>query len=175
MAALLWTYAEQQTIKPISANQAQAYFNQLAEEVQVEDLQKLIGFRFYQDIIQNPATTANAALLDGGSYVGGDGVTYFYEGLKHVLAYFLFARYIKVSYKKDTYGGFVKKNFEESNQINKGSESDYHNDFRKIAFKYWEECECFIKNNSTDYPYYYSDPPTRSCWPGDNYNRSFCF
>ena len=53
MADLLWTYANQQTIKPIAANFPQTKFEQIMEETQVEDLQKLLGFEFYQDIIQN--------------------------------------------------------------------------------------------------------------------------
>ena len=174
MAALLWTYANQQTIKPISPNYPQEAFNQIAEEVQVEDLQKLLGFAFYQDIIQNPATTENAALLDGGTYEVS-GVTYFYEGLKYVLAYFFYSRYIRISFKKDTYGGFVAKKFEESIRLNKGEESNYHKDFRKIAGKYWEECECFIKANSADYPYYCIDAAQNCCWDSSLYRRSWCF
>ena len=155
--ALLWTYANQQAIKPISANQAQGMFNQLAAEVQVVDLQNLIGFSFYQDLVQNPATIPNAALLDGGSYTAG-GVTYIYSGLKYVLAYFFYARYILVSFKKDTYGGMVSKKFEDSFQLNNGDEANLAKDNRITAFKYWEECQAFIRENSSDYPYYCEDP-----------------
>ncbi|MBA7546383.1 hypothetical protein ES705_38773 [subsurface metagenome] len=170
--ALLWTYNNQQTIKPISENYPVNDFNQIAEEVQVEDLQKLLGFDFYQDIIQNPATEWNAKLLDGGTYEYNS-VTYFYKGLKYTLAYLFYARYIKVSSKKDTYGGLVEKQFEESRIINSGDESNLHKDFRRIAFKYWEECQMFISANSAEFPYYYSDPLPSRCW--DGYNRSYCF
>lgn len=171
--ANLWTHTEQQDIKPISPNFPQEQFNQIAEEVQVEDLQKLLGFNFYQDLIQNPDSDENAALLDGGTYETG-GITYFYKGLKYVLAYFLYARYIRVSKIKDTYGGFVEKKFEESQGLNNGDESNHYVSFRKIAFKYWEECVCFIKVNSTDYPYYCPEPSGTCCWPSSSYNRSFC-
>ena len=173
MAELLWTYSDQQTIKPISPNFPQPEFSQIAEEVQVEDLQKILGFEFYQDIVQNPTTTANAALLNGGTYTYNS-TQYFYEGLKHVLAYFFYARYIRQSFKKDTYGGFVGKEFEESRKLNNGDESNLYNINRRLAFKYWEECLCFIKANPSDYPYFYTDPPPRSCWPSDRYNQSFC-
>ena len=172
--AALWTYTDQQAIKPISANFPQAQFTQLQYEVQVEDLQKLLGFDFYQDMIQNPTSTANAALLNGGTYTY-NGVTYTYAGLKYTLAYFLFARYVKVSSYNDTYGGFVEKNFEDSRRLNAGDEGNLSKDFKIISFKYWEENEKFIIANSSDYPYYYSDPLPRRCWDSVSYNRSFCF
>lgn len=167
MATLLWTYADQQTIKPISANFPRGEFEQIMEEVQVEDLQKLLGFDFYQDIIQNPTGTWNAKLLDGGEYEYNS-VTYFYEGLKYVLAYFAYARYVKISSKKDTATGFVSKQFEDSRQINVGKELNLHKDFTKIAFKYWEECQKFLSANSSEFSYYYTDPLPRRCWPTDN-------
>ena len=161
--ALLWTYANQQTIKPISANFPQGEFEQMMEEVQVEDLQKLLGFDFYQDIIQNPTDTWNAKLLDGGEYEYNS-VTYFYEGLKYVLAYFAYARYVKISSKKDTATGFVSKQFEDSRQINIGKELNLHKDFIKIAFKYWEECQKFLSANSSEFAYYYVDSLPNHCW-----------
>ncbi len=172
--SLLWTYTEQQTIKPIAKNFNQTQFVQLQKEVQVEDLQKLLGFQFYQDLIQNPATTANAALLDGGTYEIDD-VIYSYVGLKFTLAYYLYARYVRVSFKKDTATGFVSKNREDSRQLNKGDEGNYHKDFRKIAGSYWEENEKFIIANSTDYPFYNCDCLPSRCWPSASYRDSFCF
>ena len=172
--ALLITYTDQQTIKPISPNFPEQRFKQMVYEVQVNDLQKLLGFDFYQDIIQNPATTWNAALLNGGTYTYNS-VTYIYSGLKYVLAYFLYAQYIKHSSTKDTFGGFVHKQFEDSREINKGEQSNIHNDFRKIAFKYWDECVCFIKANSENFPYFYTDPPPRSCYHPDGSNKTWCF
>ena len=169
MATLLWTYADQQTIKPISANFPSEEFEQIMEEVQVEDLQKLLGFDFYQDIIQNPTAEWNAKLLDGGEYEYNS-VTYFYEGLKYVLAYFAYARYVRVSSKKDTATGFVDKQFEDSRQINIGKESNLHKDFTKIAFKYWEECQKFLSANSSEFLYYYADSLPSYCWN----NKYFC-
>lgn len=154
MATLLWTYANQQTIKPVSANFPREDFEQIMEEAQVENLQKLLGFDFYQDIMQNPTAEWNAKLLDGGEYEYNS-VTYFYKGLKYVLAYFAYARYVKISSKKDTAAGFVSKQFEDSRQINVGKELNLHKDFIKIAFKYWEECQKFLSANSSEFSYYY--------------------
>lgn len=173
MMAILWTHANQQTIKPISANFSQDQFVQLQTEVQVEDLQKLLGFDFYQDLIQNPTSTANAALLDGGTYEIA-GVTYSYVGLKFTLAYYLYARYVKVSFKKDTAAGLVRKNFEDSRQLDRGELGDYHKDFRKVAGSYWEENEKFIIANSSDYPFYNCDCTPGHYWNSSSYRNSFC-
>jgi len=166
-AAILWTYVNQQVIKPISANFSQPIFEKIMLEVQTEELIKLLGFDFYQDIIQNPTDTWNAKLLDGGTYVYNS-VTYFYEGLKYVLAYFAYARYVKISSKKDTATGFVSKQFEDSRQINISKELNLHKDFIKIAFKYWEECQKFLSANSSEFSYYYADSLPSRCWPASN-------
>ncbi len=171
--ALLWTYANQQTIKPIAENFSQPQFIQLQKEVQVEDLQKLLGFDFYQDLIQNAGTTANAALLDGGTYEVA-GTTFSYVGLKFTLAYYLYARYIKTSFKKDTAAGFLRKNLEDSRQLDRGELADYHKDFRKVAGSYWEENEKFIIANASDYPFYNCDCAPSRCWDSSSYRNSFC-
>ena len=58
---LLWTSAEQQTIRPISANNLARKFDRLAELTQVKDLKPLVGYDMFQDLIQHPTSTANAA------------------------------------------------------------------------------------------------------------------
>ena len=84
---LLWTSAEQQTIRPISANNLTRRFDRLAELTQVKDLKPLLGYDMFQDLIQKSATTANAKLLTGGTFTY-NGVSYTFDGLKYVLANF---------------------------------------------------------------------------------------
>ena len=136
-------------------------------------MQKLLGFDFYQDLIQNAATTANAALLDGGTYEVA-GVTYSYVGLKFTLAYYLYARYIQTSFKKDTAAGFLQKNLEDSRKLDRGELADYHKDFRKVAGSYWEENEKFIIANISDYPFFNCDCAPSRCWDSASYRNSFC-
>lgn len=179
MAAVLWTYAEQQVIRPISENN-QMKFAKIAEETQAKDLQELIGFDFYQDLIQNPLTTANAALMDGGNYTVS-GINYFHEGLKYVLAYLFFARYLTESENFDTFVGLVHTNIDNSQRLSAGDQKNYILQFRQVAYKYWEETEQFILNNLTDYPYYYGTNPKNhpigtsgnlprrcGCWDDEN-------
>jgi hypothetical protein len=90
---ILWLSSEQQTIRPISANNIDRKFARLAELTQIKDLKPLLGFDMFQDLIQNSGETANAKLLAGGTYTY-NGVTYTFDGLKYVLAHLLFANYI---------------------------------------------------------------------------------
>lgn len=170
--ALLWTYAEQQTIKEISENN-ETLFDKIAEETQIKDLQELIGFDFYQDLVQDPDSTANAKLLDGGTWEIG-GVTYTFDGLKYALAYFFFARYISDSRNFDTFSAFVYKNLEDSTRLTEGAIKNLALQNRQIAFKYWEQCEQFIIDNVTDYPYYYGTTPVRGRNNGWDPDKIFC-
>lgn len=155
--AALWTYSEQQNIRPISANN-EALFAKLALEVQVTELQDLLGFEFYQDMVQNPASTANATLLAGDSWTSG-GITYTFNGLKYVLAYFFFARYITESRNFDTFVGLIRKELPEGEPLNEGSIRNLENKYRKIAGSYWKECEQYLIDNASDYLYFYGTNP----------------
>ena len=149
---ILWTQSQQQAIKKISDNRITAMFNTLAVETQVNDLQPLLGFDFFQNIVQNPTGEWNKKLLDGGTYTYND-VTYFYSGLITVLCYFFKARWIAQSNEFDTFVGMVEKNLDDSNALQIGAIKNRINSVKKTAFKYWEECEKFIIANSSEFPY----------------------
>lgn len=148
----LWTANEQQSIKPISANNA-SKFTLLAEETQIKDLKPLIGYDFYQDLIQSPESVANTALLDGGTYVY-NGVSYSFRGLKVVLAYFFFANYVMSSWFTDTFAGFVTKTHEDAQPVSSGDKKNMRDMNIEVAMQEWTDCLHFIAANSQDYPYY---------------------
>ena len=77
---ILWSSSEQTAIRPISANNLTRKFNALAELTQQKDLRPLVGFDMFQDLIQNPTSTANATLLDGDSYTY-NGRIFAFDGL----------------------------------------------------------------------------------------------
>ena len=77
---ILWTQSDQTAIRPISANNLARKFDRLAELTQIKDLKPLLGYDMFQDLIQNSGTTANAALLAGGTFTY-NGVTYTFGGL----------------------------------------------------------------------------------------------
>lgn len=159
---LLWTAAQQQAIKKISLNRIEKNFEKLAEETQVGDLQPLLGFEMFQDIIQNPTTEWNSKLLDGGTYTYS-GVTYIYSGLVYCLAYYLYARYVAESNEFDTYIGMVEKNNVDSHHLGSGSVKNRVNSIRQIANKHWEDCQRFIQANISEFPKAINSPNNICC------------
>ena len=148
---ILWTYEDQQRIKPFSENNYKK-FDELARSTMVKDLKPLLGFDMFQDIIQNSTTTANKKLLDGGTYTY-NGLTYTFEGLKYVLAFFFHANYV-MDNLQDTFHGYVTQNTEDSTAASSGDKKNLRDMSRDIALKHWEDCRYFIECNSPDYPYY---------------------
>ena len=83
MNTKLWTWSEQQEIRPIDENNAHL-FEQIQSEVQNHDLRKLLGFEFFNELFKNIADYT--LLLSGGEYTCQDS-TYNFNGLKYVCAY----------------------------------------------------------------------------------------
>ncbi|MFA7362102.1 MAG: hypothetical protein WC139_13800 [Candidatus Kapaibacterium sp.] len=147
---IIWTISDQQSIKPISKNRIND-FDKLAEEVQLVDLQPLMGFDFFQDIIQKPNTTWNKKLLDGGTYTYNS-IDYVYSGLKFVLSYFLYARHIGQSNEFNTFSGMTEKIMTDSRTADLGIIKNRQNSVRKIANTHWEDCAKFIQANISEFP-----------------------
>ena len=153
---ILWTQSDQTAIRPISANNLTRKFDRLAELTQVKDLKPLLGYDMFQDLIQNSGTTANAALLAGGTFTY-NGVTYTFDGLKYVLANFFFANYI-VDNLEDTFTGFVTKSNEDSQPASAGDKKNLRDLAVETAMQYWEDCKKYIEANSSLFPYYNCKP-----------------
>lgn len=154
MANLL-SWAEQQAIKPMSANNS-AKYAQLTTEIENNELLKMLGVAMVQDLIANPTTTANAALLAGSSFTNYRGETISHKGLKFVIAYLNFSKYLGESYVADTYTGFVSKNRPDSTILSEGAIRRMQETERAIALTAWDTVKEFLNTNSTDYPYWHA-------------------
>jgi hypothetical protein len=148
----LLTFSELQAIKPISANNA-GKFDNLLKETLIKDIKPLLGYEFYQDLTQNESTTPNAKLLSGDTYTYS-GIDYTFEGLKTVIAYFLYANYVMTSWYSDTFTGFVGKNHDDAQPASSGDKKNLRDMNIEIARQHWEDCKYFITANSPDYPYF---------------------
>jgi hypothetical protein len=149
--SLLWTYDDQQSIKPISGNNEQKW-NQLATEVQFVKLKELMGKDFYQDVKNNPDGTWNKKLIDGDSYTV-DGVTYSFSGLKYVLAFLFYERYVMEIQVQDTYNGMMISDNVNAQHASLGAKKDIAQEMRRLAEGHWSDCKDFVIENSTEYPY----------------------
>jgi hypothetical protein len=149
--ALLWTYSDQQSIKPISENN-EPDWEQLAIEVQLVKLKELTGEDFYQDIINNPTSTWNKKLIDGGTYTKNN-ITYQFSGLKYVLAFLFMERYVMEDNAQDTFVGYIQNELPEGRHISLGQKKEIQKEMRKIVLQHWTDCQSFVCENSTEFPY----------------------
>lgn len=147
----LLTFSQQQTHKPITLNN-ESKFDLLAYEVENSELLDLLGIELLQDLQDNPTTADNVKLLDGCSFVNGRNNTIKHKGLRFILAYMVYARYIGESYISDTFSGFVKKERTDSVNLNEGEILRLQNVSKKIALTEWDNIKEYLNLNYALYP-----------------------
>ena len=145
------TLAQQQSNKPISEKNA-AKFNQLRDETIRKDLTDLLGAALIDAIIKSPTDERFVNLLDAKEYEDSSGYTRQHLGLRFVLSYFLYARYIGMSDVSDTFTGLVRKNRTESESLSDGRVKMLQNDARDIAVSKFALVKEYLTINSTTYP-----------------------
>ena len=149
--ALLWLYSDQETIKPISENNEQKWA-QMADEVQTVKLKELMGPDFYQDVTQNPTGTWNAKLINGDTYTK-NAITYEFKGLKYVLSYLFYARYIMEINAQDTFSGLMEADNDNARHVSFAQKKNMSGEMRGIAEDHWKDCQDFVCANSSEFPY----------------------
>jgi hypothetical protein len=123
------------------------------------DLKPLMGNQFYVDVVNNPASTENVLLLDGGDYVYNNN-TYTFTGLKAVIVMFAYARFLQNQNINVTRFGIVfKNNNDVSERVDTKTLQFAVTNAKDQAISYWNECIEFLCNNSTDYPLWGDDAP----------------
>ena len=136
MNTKLWTWSEQQEIRPIDENNAHL-FEQIQSEVQNHDLRKLLGFEFFNELFKNIGDYT--LLLSGGEYTYQDS-TYNFNGLKYVCTYLFYARYIRESRVNDTFTGFVTHTADGMQPLSSNEIMNLENRYKEIAATEWEAC-----------------------------------
>jgi hypothetical protein len=144
---LLLNYSQQQNIKPISQNNEDKYF-QIASEVEEFELKKILGVRFLQDIQTTPSGTWNAKLLTGDTLKDGSK----HKGLKYVIAYLNFSRYIGSSNVVDSFSGFKKHTTEQSEFLTEGEVKRLLNLNREIALTEFDLIKDWLNENYSEFP-----------------------
>ena len=141
----LITFSDFAGIKTINLNQDQArQLDPFISEAQKFDAKQLLGAAFFQYIIDNPEEVNNAKLLDGATYNNNEGDPVSFDGLKVMLVYFSFARYVGGKNVQDTPFGFVNKSGEKSDQIDNAGISREAKSSVSAAFAVWNEIKDFL-------------------------------
>lgn len=143
----LWTIAEQQAIKPLDKNNTNR-FGQLQLEVEANDIQKYLGFEFYQEVKRN--LPSYSLLLEGGNYEKA-GKTYTFSGLKTVCCFLLYARYVRSSYINDTFSGLVEHTGDGFQRISKDEIKNQEERYLEIAGTLWDECVDYLQTMQVPY------------------------
>ncbi len=120
------------------------YDDKLKEQIldaQLLDLQPLIGESLYKKITENPQ--GNASLLDYGTYTH-DGIEYINYGLKMVLAYFAYARYVYFGSYIDTAFSMVEKLNDNSRPADALAKKNIYAQNREAAMQLWGNVKNYL-------------------------------
>lgn len=175
---MLITITDIALIRPITQNisDLNSIEPYILEAEQIE-LKKLLGPEFYYSISKitadinikiAAATTQIPAvftaeeqiirdLLNGKEYQNSKGNTVAFAGLKTVLAYFSYSRFILNDNMKHTNAGMVFKRTEYSEQPSAKAITDKAQDAKSMALSFWADVECFLNKQYLKYPLWKSD------------------
>lgn len=145
--------------KQITSNlNAGIKLNPAIREAQEFDLRPLMGTEFYlalcDDFEASPSLSEYEDLFNGSRYTRGD-VLCEHNGIKAVLIYYAYARYLATSMVNSTPFGLVQKtNVNESTAVSEKTLSRLVQQARSGAESYWSRVNKFLLDNITDYPLY---------------------
>ena len=113
------------------------------------DLKGLVCESFFQDLISETPVRDYTLLLEGGSYTF-EGKKYEFAGLKAVLAYFAYARYIFVGHQVDTPMGIKVKENQDGETISQTERRDVRTMYKQQADMLWEDCKKYLERTASN-------------------------
>jgi len=130
--------------------------NEQIIDAQLLDVQPLIGESLFNKILAAPL--AYADLMDGGIYEH-DGISYTNYGLKMVLAYFTYARYIMFASAIDTPFSVVEKLNDNSRPLEASAKKTIYTLNREAAQQVWDNVRNYlIRTRQPDFKTCRSNP-----------------
>jgi len=154
MTALI-TLADIRTFKAISSNLNSLKLDSEINEAQEFDLRPILGDEFYlaliNDFAASPSLTTYSDLFNGSTYVYS-GNTYQHDGIKAMLCYYAYARYLNNSNTNATAYGTVIKLNQESEPVSEKTLSRLVGQAISGAKVFENRIRDFLTRNSADYP-----------------------
>jgi hypothetical protein len=151
----------QRLIKPISENWAMSVkepggltkYEILAAETTAKELTDMLGAAFVYDIDKNQTAAKYVDILDGKEFTDSNtGSPVKFQGIRYILAYFIYSKYAGVSHVEDTFSGMVSKNRNEAVNISAGDMKQIRNDAQAVAFADFKLLQDFLNQNNDLYP-----------------------
>ena len=127
--------------RQISKTPNDGKLNEMILDAQILDLQPIIGENLYNKLMASPQDYEE--LLEGGIYEA-DGIGYTNYGLKMVLAYFAYARYMMFSSVTDTPYSVVEKLNPDSRPVDTVAKKTIYSLNRDAAFTIWENVKRYL-------------------------------
>ena len=144
------SFDHQQAVKPCSVNNVEEW-TQFRNEVVRSELKRLLGPVMAARITDTPEKFT--ALLEGATLMYcGNKVAH--EGLRFVLAYMVYARYVTEQHLKDTFTGIVKKSRSEAESAGEGELRRLERGALQIANDEFALIDMYLCQNATLYPDY---------------------
>lgn len=149
----LITISDIKDLKTISLNtNTEKKLDPFILEAQQFDLKKLMGDAFYLDFMNDfdgsPSLSTYSDLFNGTTFICG-GYTYKHEGIKTVLAYLAYARYVLNSNVESTAFGTVNKITAESRSVDEKTINRLYAQAYNGAMEYWADVKKYL--NEQDY------------------------
>jgi len=125
--------------------------DQHISDAQFVDIQRLMGIDFYNDLIRNSNSANYQSLLIGGDYTY-KGTVHTNVGLKSVIVFYAYARYLMFGSNVSTPFGLVQKQGNNSSEISFADKKTMSKNNEQTGYNYWENVRLFIERNKNDYP-----------------------
>ena len=120
-------------------------------EAQEFDIRPILGAEMFYDLLNNSTDDIYVDLLEGLDYTYAD-VNYSFVGLKTIIAYYTYARFIPHENVRVTPTGIMGKTNEFSDRISKAETDRIINQNQSAAYAYIEDMICFLDRKVSDYP-----------------------
>jgi len=155
MTALI-TLSDIQQLKPISSNiNSEKKVVPFIIEAQQFDLKEMLGSSFYlaisNDVLADDSLTTYADLWNGSEWTFQT-KTYKHEGLKSVLAYLSYYRYVMNAGQEETAFGIVAKREDNSTTVSEKTIQRKTDEAKSQAYSLFDDVRKFLDDNYTDYP-----------------------
>lgn len=157
---MLITKTDIATHRQISTTTRDDKINPHIEDAELLIIKGLLGELLYNDIVANPATAENIAILSPKIYIY-NGNNYQHHGLKKVLSIFSYASYILAGGFTDTGFGFVEKSTQDSQAVTDANKRNVYKSEQQKAHLYFNEIRLFLDRNVEDYPLWNADCTSR--------------
>lgn len=147
--------------KQISKTVYDDVLNAIILETQIQDIAELLGENLFNDVLENPSNYSD--LLNGGAYTHNS-ITYTNYGLKAVICYYVYARYMMFGSVIDTpFSAIEKLEGAESRPISDKTKKDLYQLNRDSAFAIWKSVQNYlVRTDNALYKDCYCERPKSS-------------